>query len=119
MTTEKMPALISRDTQSGTDPAAAHALAISMRPGQWVAAALRAPMPKERRWALTWLESQMNTANPQDYARRSEARVATFYAGAETVEEAAQLLRETGAAMPGFDIATGYSHTSRMKDARA
>ena len=74
MTTEKMPALISRDTQSGTDPAAvARALAISMRPGQWVAAALRAPTPKERRWALTWLESQMNTANPKYHSRRSEA----------------------------------------------
>ena len=35
MTTEKMPALISRDTQSGTDPAAvARALAISLRPRQ-------------------------------------------------------------------------------------
>ena len=119
MTTEKMPALISRDTQSGTDPAAvACALAISMRPGQWVAATLRAPTPKERRWALTWLESQMNTANPQYHSRRSEALVATFYAGAETVEEEAQMLREKGAAMPDFDIATSHSHTSRMKDAR-
>ena len=119
MTTEKWPALISRDTQSGTYPAAvARALAISLRPRQWVAAAVRAPTPKERRWALTWLESQMNTANPRDHLRRSEALVATFYAGAETVEEAEQLLRETGAAMPGFDIATSHSHTSRMKDAR-
>ena len=117
MTTERQPALISRDTQAGTDPAAvSRALAISMRPGQWVAAVLRKPTPKERRWQLTWLESQMNTANPQYHSRRSEALVTTFYAGADTTEEAAQLLREVAAAMPGFDMSTRHASTSRAKD---
>ena len=117
--TERMPNLVSRDTQSGTDPAAvSRALAISMRPGQWVAVALRKPTQKERRWQLTWLESQMNTSNPQYHSRRSDSLVATFYAGAETPDEAAQLLRETAAAMPGFDMATRHETTSRVRDSR-
>lgn len=118
MKTEKQPALISRDTQQGTDPAAvSRALAISMRPGQWVAVALRKPTQKERRWQLTWLESQMNTNNPQYHSRRSEALVATFYAGADDAHDAAQLLREASAAMPGFDMATEHGTSSRTKDA--
>jgi hypothetical protein len=115
--TERVPTLTSRDTQSGSDPAAvSRALAISMRPGQWVAVALRTPTQRERRWQLTWLESQMNTANPQYHSRRSDSLVATFYAGADTTEEAAQLLREAAAAMPGFDMATRHDTTSRGQD---
>jgi hypothetical protein len=116
--TERHPTLVSRDTQSGASPTAVGAaLAISMRPGDWVGVVLRKPSPKERRWQLTWLESQMNTANPQYHSRRSEALVATFYAGSESAGEAAQLLREAAAAMPGFDIATRQVTASRMKDA--
>jgi hypothetical protein len=115
--TERMPTLVSRDTQYGTDAAAvSRALSISMRPGQWVAVALRTPTQRERRWQLTWLESQMNTINPQYHSRRSDSLVATFYAGADTADEAGQLLREAGAAMPGFDMATRFETTSRGRD---
>jgi hypothetical protein len=115
--TERHPALVSRDTQAGTDPASvSRALAISMQPGQWVAVALRKPSQKERKWALTWLESQLNTSNPQYHSRRSDSLVATFYAGAATTDEAAQLLREAAAAMPGFDMATRPATVSRLKD---
>ncbi|MFE6966823.1 type IV secretory system conjugative DNA transfer family protein [Agromyces sp. NPDC057679] len=119
LTTEGTPSLVSRDTQQGADPAAvSRALSIAMRPGQWVAATLRRPSAKERKWQLAWLASQLGTANPQYHSRRSDALVATFYAGAETVAEASTLLREVGAAMPGFDIGTDVDSSSRSADAK-
>lgn len=118
MITERKPALVSRDTQAGTDPAAvSRALAISMRPGQWVAAVMRRPTVREKKWQLTWLASQLGSNNPQYHSRRSEALVTTFYAGADTKEEADQLLREVAAAMPGFDMGIRTATSSRGRDA--
>ncbi|WP_159599203.1 type IV secretory system conjugative DNA transfer family protein [Agromyces humi] len=119
LTTERTPSLVSRDTQQGADPAAvSRALSIAMRPGQWVAATLRRPTAKERKWQLAWLSAQLGTNNPQYHSRRSDALVATFYAGAETTAEAGTLLREVGAAMPGFDIGTDVATSSRSGDAK-
>ena len=57
LTTERHPALISRDTQAGIDPGSvSRALAISMPPGQWAAVVLRKPTRKEKAWGKTWLE---------------------------------------------------------------
>lgn len=116
--TERHPTLVSRDTQAGIDPASvSRAISRSMLPGQWIAVTLRKPTAREKNWALIWLSGQLSTNNPTYHSRHADALVATFYAGADTFDEAAQLLRETAAALPGFDMATRPATTSRLRDA--
>ncbi|WP_022894557.1 ATP-binding protein [Agromyces subbeticus] len=97
---------VGRDTQTGADPAeVSRLLASTLSTGQWVAAVLR---PKTR-WELkrwqAWLAGQMGGGSvPTHHSVASTSIVMGVFAGAGSHAEAASLVRQVAAAIPGFDV---------------
>lgn len=97
----------SRDSQAGTDPSeVARRLSVSMRPGSWVAASMRAPKRSEVRRVRRWYEHRLGTRLPVHHTSDDQAVVMSLIAGGASADEVKSLLAQVAASLPGFDIDT-------------
>lgn len=103
--------MASYSTQSGGDQSeVAGLLARTMQPGSWVAVALRAPTNAEVRRVRRWYRHRRDGLSPTHYSNDAHALVATYVAGAQTVDEVSALLTQVISLTPGFDIEAVVHH---------
>jgi len=110
----------SRDVQAGADPSeVSRRLVVAMRAGQWVAIVLRPARRNERKRVLRWYAHRLGTANPVHHITDEQAVVASIVAGGADADEVRSLLRQLAAALPGFDVDTKVSTSTRWRDVAA
>lgn len=96
--------MASHESQSGGDPSEVAALLSRvLRPGAWVAVALRPQIKRERRATRRWFMARLGNSSTH-YSTESEALVASIYAGAGARDEVRSVLTALAAALPGFEI---------------
>ena len=101
-------------TQSGNNPIeVAHHLAATMQPGSWIGVSLRSPTKTEIKRSRRWYQHRRRGLSPTHYSNDGQALIATYVAGAETDGEVNDILTQSAALSPGFDIeSTTYSTQS-------
>ena len=98
---------VAHSVQAGANPAeVARLLAVSLRPGQWVAVVLRTPSNSERKAWRRWLVHRLGTANPVHHSLGAKPLVASILAGGDDKAGVASLLDQVVASLPGFDLGT-------------
>ena len=98
---------VAHSVQAGANPAeVARLLAVSLRPGQWVAVVLRTPSNSERKAWRRWLVHRLGTGNPVHHSLAAKPLVASILAGGDDKAGVASLLDQVVASLPGFDLGT-------------
>ena len=105
-----------RDSQKGDDPSeTARRVEAALRTfgstaddaPTWVAAALRAAKPRERRRALAWYAHRLGSSNPTHHSSDMNSVVVSIMVGGASRADVKQRINQIAAALPGFDIDVG------------
>jgi len=94
-----------RDPQTGVDPSElVRRIAVAMRSGAWVGVSCRSPRGNEDRRVRRWYGHRLGAQLPVHHSSDEHPLIISVWAGAETPRQIQQLLDQTEAAMPGFDV---------------
>ena len=95
---------VGRETQAGFELGeVALRLATILKEGEWVAAVIRQPAEREKRWHATWLAHHTG-GRQQHHSTSQNAVIMSLWAGSSTVSGGRSVLEQVVAALPGFDL---------------
>lgn len=95
---------VGRETQAGVELGEVSLrLATILKEGEWVAAVIRRPAEREKRWHNQWLSFQTG-GRVQHHSTTTTAVIMSLWAGSQTVGMARDILYQVAAALPGFDL---------------
>lgn len=95
---------VGRETQAGFELGEVSLrLATILKEGEWVAAVMREPHEREKRWHATWLAHHTG-GRQQHHSGAQNAVIMSLWAGSSSVSGGKSVLEQTVAALPGFDL---------------
>lgn len=109
-------ASVARESVLGTDPTEmARRLEVSLGTGDWVAISMRPPTRREGNWHQRWLERRLSAVVPSHPSMSPAAQVISIWAGSSSAGQARSLIRNTSAAMMGFDLQVVGRRVGRLR----